>query len=382
MRERVVLPVPALVMKHRVCITLWLMICVLAAWAYSARADPPSDPAQKWEELMSDSEKTLKSSDVPGAIRLCDEAMDMATRFGTNDTRLSKTQILRAEIYLWEKKNDEAGQMFKLAVASCEKAAGSNSPEMIYPLSSLANYYFIGVPQNERILPLYQRILSIVQVCTNRDPHDVIMWSRNLGMVYQRMGRYAEGEPFFKQAVTVAEHADAGWEPYELLNEAEFYRAWGKYEPAAAAARRALTVREEKLKTDNGVDARSDVAVCLNNLGTTYLAWNKPAEAEAVYRRSLAMIQTFMAPDQADLIPYLAGLAMALRADGELEEAEAPYQRVLTITVKNMGPENPDTASWLEKYAALLNDLKEPEKAQILLERARKIRQQNMAKIN
>ena len=283
---------------------------------------------------MADSEKTLKSSDVPGAIRLCDEAMEMAKGFGTNDTHLAKTEVMRAEIYLWEKKNDQAEEMFKLAVASCEKAIGSNSLEMVQPLSSLANYYCLGVPQNERILPLYQRILDIVQANSNGDPHDVIMWSRNLGMVYQRMGYYAEGEPFFEQAVAVAEHTDAGWVPYELLNEAEFYRAWGKYEPAEVAARHALAVREEKLKTDNGMDAQMDVAVCLNNLGATYLAWSKPVQAEAVYRRSLARLQSFMAPDQADLLPYLTGLAKALNAEGKMEEAEVLNQRVLKIIGK------------------------------------------------
>jgi tetratricopeptide (TPR) repeat protein len=337
------------------------------------------DAAQQWEQLMADSAQVMRDN-VSESVRLCDEAQNVARQFGPTDTRLSQSQILRARIYLWEKKNDLAEQTFKLAITSCEKAVGSNNVVLVYPLSSLANFYSSDVSRNDLALPLFQRILNIVENTPDRNNRDVIMWSRDLGMIYQQMGRYAEAEPMFKQAVAVAGQNYAEWLPYELLTASDFYRTWGKYEQAEILAKRALTIREKALKPDGGVDAQMDVTVCLNNLGETYLAWSKPDQAEAVYNRSLAIVQKFMAEDQPDLMPYLEGLAAALRAQGKLDQAEPLFKRLLMITEKSTGAESLDTALLLEKYAALLNEMKKPSEAKALLDRAARIRVQNTAK--
>jgi tetratricopeptide (TPR) repeat protein len=369
-------------MKFYTRLNCRILILVFILLALGLQADSPPTPEESWnwQQLMIDTEKSLKSSNVPRAICLCDEALNMAEKFGPADIRLSKTQDLRAKVYLWEKKNDLAEQTFELAVTSCEKAVGSNDVALVDPLSSLANFYFQGAVRYNQVLPLYQRILNIVQNAPDRNNRNIIMWSRNLGIVYQQMGRYAEGEPFFEQTVALAEQNDLEWLPYELLNAADFYRAWGKYGHAEIMAKRALAIREKAMKADNGVDTQMDVVNCLNNLGMTYLAWSKPDKAEDVYRRSLAMLQTFMTEDQTDLIPYLEGLAAALHAQRKLDEAEPLYQRAVEVAEKNLGPENPETAILLEKYAALQIDLKKPAEAKVLLERAESIRKQNATK--
>lgn len=329
---------------------------------------------------MTGTMKALKANNVPESVRLCDEAIGLAGKFGPADTRLSQSQVLRAEVYMWEKKNDLAEQTFKQAIASCEKAVGSNDVALVHPLSSLANFYYFVVVRYDQVIPLFQRILNIVETAPQRNNRDLIMWSRNLGMVYQQTGRYAEGEPLFKQAVALAEQTDAEWLPHELMTSADFYRAWGKYDQAEAQARRALAIREKALAPAGGIDAQLDVAVCLNGLGAIYLAWAKPDKAEAAYRRSLTMIQTFMSPDQADLVPHLEGLAAAFRAQGKYDQAEPLYQRALAITEKNLGADNLNTAALLEKYAGLLKDMKKPAEAKALLDRAETIRKQNAAR--
>lgn len=366
---------------HLNCRMLVLAFAVLAL-CLGAGSPPNTEETQKWEQLMTDTMKALRANNVAESARLCDEAIGMAGKFGPADTRLSQSQVLRAEVYMWEKKNDLAEQTFKLAVASCEKAVGSNNVALVHPLSSLANFYYFVVVRYDQVVPLFQRILNIVENAPARNNRDIIMWSRNLGMVYQQTGRYAEGEPMFKRAVALAEQTDAEWLPHELLTSADFYRAWGKYDQAEALAKRALAIREMALMPAGGIDAQLDVAVCLNGLGAIYLAWAKPDKAEAAYRRSLAMIQTFMSADQADLAPPLEGLAAALRAQGKYDQAEPLYQRALAITEKNLGADNLNTAVLLEKYAGLLKDMKKPAEAKNLQERAETIRKQNAARSN
>jgi tetratricopeptide (TPR) repeat protein len=357
-------------------------VLALALWTLCLGAVSPPNPeeTQKWEQLMTGTMKALRGNNVSESVRLCDEAIRLAGKFGPADTRLSQSQVLRAEVYMWEKRNDLAEQTFKQAIASCENAAGSNDVALVHPLSSLANFYFFVAVRYDQVIPLFQRILNIVENAPQRNNRDIIMWSRNLGMVYQKTGRYAEGEPLFKQAVALSEQTDAEWLPHELLTSADFYRAWGKYDQAEGQAKRALAIREQALQPAGGIDAQLDVAVCLNGLGAIYLAGGKPDKAEAADRRALNMIQTFMSPDQADLEPYLEGLAAALRAQGKYDQAEPLYQRALAITGKNLGADNLDTAALLEKYAGLLKDMKRPAEAKALLERAKMIRDKNTAR--
>ena len=101
---------------------------VLFLIAFHAQSEPAAanGDSQKWEQLMSRSAEIMRD-DVAESIRLCDEAGTVALQFGPHDTHFSRTQVLRAQIYLWEKKNQLAEQTFKLAIASCEHATTAGS---------------------------------------------------------------------------------------------------------------------------------------------------------------------------------------------------------------------------------------------------------------
>jgi tetratricopeptide (TPR) repeat protein len=350
-----------------------ILMAVCFCCATSSRAATPADFAQ-WQQLITDTTKALRNNQLPEAIHLCEQALALSTNFGPTNTAYARTQVLRAEVYLWENKKDLAELTFKQAVASCEKAAGTNSVEVIHPLSSLANYYYFVVKQYDQVIPIFERILTIVDADKNRTDRDIIMWSRNLGMIYQQTGQYAKGEPMFKRAVTLAER-DSEWFPHELLNAAEFYRAWGKYAQAETLAQHALAIREKVLVANNP-DSQLDTAVCLNGLGAIYLSWNKPDKAESTYRRSLAMVQKFMGPEEADLSPALQGLASALAAERQFEQAAPLYQRALAIAEKNSGPNDPQVATLLGNYAAVLKEMGKAEDAKKVQDRADNILKQ------
>jgi tetratricopeptide (TPR) repeat protein len=371
-------------MKLRIRLNYGMPVFVftLLALCLGAGSPPTTEETQKWEQLMTGTMKALRANNVAESVRLCDEAVGLAGKFDATDTHLSRSQVLRAEVYMWEKKNDLAEQTFKLAIATCEKAVGSNHVALVHPLSSLANFYYFVVVRYDQVVPLFQRILKIVENTPGRADRDVIMWRRNLGMIYQQTGEYARGEPLFQQALALAEKTDAEWLPHELLTFADFYRAWGKYDQAETLALRALAIREKALTPDGGVDKQLDVAVCLDGLGAIYLAWGKAGKAESSYRRSLEKIEKFMSPDQADLAPRLTGLAAALRAQGKYEAADPLYGRALTITEKALGPATVEVAVVLEKRAGLLKDMKKTAEAEALLARAEAIRKQNAARTN
>lgn len=326
-----------------------------------------------------DATKALRVNQLPKAIQLCEEALTLSATFGSTNTCFSRTQVLRAQIYMWEKKPDLAEDMFQKAVVSCEKAAGTNSMELEHPLSSLANFYYFVVPHLDRVAPIFERILHIVETSPHPEPRDLILWSRNLGKIYQEMKQYEKAEPFFKRAALICEKEVPEWMPYELLTAADFFRDWGKFDLAEVLARRSLELREQRLAT-GGVDAQMELTVSLGNLGLTYLAAHKPEKAEETFRRSLKILGEIVSPTETVLTPHLIGLGDAFQQQGKLADAEKLYARTLALAETNQVADTRATAAFLDKYAQLLTEENKIDEAKKQADRAKAIRAQLEAK--
>jgi tetratricopeptide (TPR) repeat protein len=76
-------------------------------------------------------------------------------------------------------------------------------------------------------------------------------------------------------------------------------------------------------------------------------AQGKDAEAEALYRRALAIFERLYGPDHYERAVNSNNLAALLHARGEYAEAEQLYQRALAIKENLLGPEHPDMAMTL-----------------------------------
>ncbi|HEY1793572.1 MAG TPA: tetratricopeptide repeat protein [Opitutaceae bacterium] len=303
------------------------------------------------------SSRALKANRLDAAIARCDQALALSHGFEKPDARYSRSQVLRAEIYMWQKRDDLAEKCFHGAVASCEAEAGPDSAEMIYPLSSLGNYYYYYEVHLDRVAALNERILGIIAREKSPNEHDVIIWSRNLAIVYQQMGRFDLAEPLYAAAVTHAEKAVPDWLPHELLTEAAFYRAWGKFSQAEPLASRALAIRERSLAIVPSVDTKLDTSVALDELGAIYLASGRPEKAEDAYRRSLEIDESFMTEDQADLLPRITGLASALLVRHKYPEAESLLAKAVAITRQNFPVDSPEVKQAEATAAALKEEM-------------------------
>ena len=105
------------------------------------------------------------------------------------------------------------------------------------------------------------------------------------------------------------------------------YQAQGKYAEAEAHYKRALAIREAKLGKDH-----PDVARTLNNLADVYEAQGKYAEAEAHYKRALAIREAKLGKDHPDVAQTLNNLAVVYRAQGKIAEALA-YARKASAAI-------------------------------------------------
>jgi len=92
----------------------------------------------------------------------------------------------------------------------------------------------------------------------------------------------------------------------------------------------------------------------VNNLAVLYRDQGRYAEAEPLYRRSLAISENAFGPGHTQLAPSVNGLGVIYREQGDYHRAELFFKRALTIVETALGPKHPDVTTSLESYADLL----------------------------
>lgn len=359
--------------------TGWLLLLPLAlAHAQSGvRRSAPERAAEFWTETTTAAQHALKANRLDEAVTLSEAAITQARAFGPRDTHLARSLVLRAEICLWEKRNDRAEALFRDAVAATEVAVGPRSRELVYPLSSLANFYYYVAPHRDRVAGLFERIVDIAEHAPDRDEHEVLLWSRNLAQLYTELGEFRRAEPLYQRTVALAARIEPQYATHEMLGMAEFYRQWRHFDRAEHLAREALAVREHSLTAaPDDVDAKLDVVVALDELATIQLGANQLATAESNAVRALTLAESFMSREQPDLRPRIAALAIVYRAEHKLDLAATLYRRLLALTEKNLGAKCGEMATVLSDYALVLRESNEAGEAAAVETRAETIKRQ------
>jgi tetratricopeptide (TPR) repeat protein len=196
---------------------------------------------------------------------------------------------------------------------------------------------------------------------------------RQLGHVYEGLGRYEEAEEFYRKAITFWEEA-SGKERDRFLDDvlldlAELYFFQHRYAEAEPLYKRVLALREnDRGKMDYAV------ATSLDNLARLYYTQDRYAEAEPLYRRSLMILEKTRGPVHPDTATSLNNLAVLVQAQNRTAEAEELYQRSLAIREKSLRADHPDLAASLENYASLLRKMNRQAEAARMEARAEMIR--------
>jgi tetratricopeptide (TPR) repeat protein len=121
----------------------------------------------------------------------------------------------------------------------------------------------------------------------------------------------------------------------------------GRYADAEPLYKRSLAIREKTLGPDH-----EDVATSLNNLAELYRSQERYADAEPLLKRSLA-IREAANPDDPAAAPAMANLAALYDNQGRYAEAEPLSKRALAVLDKALGPNDPDIAIVLNILADL-----------------------------
>jgi tetratricopeptide (TPR) repeat protein len=183
-------------------------------------------------------------------------------------------------------------------------------------------------------------------------------------------------DPLTPHARTVTVHGDAASipEPTGRLMSQVASLLWTKalHAEAEPLYRRTLAIAENSLGLDHPT-----VAIRLNNLAQLLQATNRLTEAEPLMRRALTIDEKSFGPDHPDVATDLNNLAQLLQRTNRRTEAEPLMHRALTIDEKSFGPDHPDVATDLSNLAASLYSTNRLVEAEPLMRRVISIFEKN-----
>jgi tetratricopeptide (TPR) repeat protein/two-component sensor histidine kinase len=185
-----------------------------------------------------------------------------------------------------------------------------------------------------------------------------------LGGIHTELGLFDEARSLLDKALAIREH---GGEPPEiaatLVHLGALAHLSGKGD-AVPLFRRALALRESSLGPES-----AEVAEVLNDLGTSLAAKGQFDEAETTLRRTLALQERLWGgrdPRVAKTLHNLSGIAYYR---GRLDDTERLLRRSLAIREAVLAPDDLDLAGSREALALLLRRRGRPVEAAALLER-------------
>jgi tetratricopeptide (TPR) repeat protein len=107
-----------------------------------------------------------------------------------------------------------------------------------------------------------------------------------------------------------------------------------------------------------------------SELGIQYARSGRLDEAEALFKKSIAILEKTVGPMHPDLAKSLNNLAELYRTQNRESEAEAVHQRILAIRERTLGPNHPDVAKSLNNLALIYHAQKRYAAAEAYYQRA------------
>jgi CHAT domain-containing protein/tetratricopeptide (TPR) repeat protein len=269
----------------------------------------------------------------------------------------------------------EAASLYQRALSMEEQVHGKDDRGLIVPLNNLASAYCISNSDRKKSdegEKLFQRALEIRKRVLGPNHLDVAKSLEHLAQCYIQQRRGADAVATYNLALVIHEKA-YGPESQVFANSLDAVAAiyqtnaleaiTNAKAEAEALYKRALAIREKLLGGDS-----AEVATSYYKLGINAL---NAGGAEVHFLRALAIREKLLGrehPDIVEILVYL-GWTYAAQKDG-FQKAEAYLMRALDIREKAFGREHPKIADSLDTLAEIYDEQGRSAEAEALLNRA------------
>jgi tetratricopeptide (TPR) repeat protein len=190
---------------------LFLISMLTGTITSSQAADHHGD---KWEKDRKDGLAATQSGAYPRAEKLLKQSLRDAKNFKETDPRLTQTLDDLAEVYIRQKKFDDATPLYMRVLKIEETKHGKTSVELIKPLNNIVRVTCAGGECYDTI-PYLKRLLSIRQKAYGPNSRDVPVTLLLIGEAYEKRNKYDEAIAYFRQAIA-AEKSKSGNSPMSL----------------------------------------------------------------------------------------------------------------------------------------------------------------------
>lgn len=220
------------------------------------------------------------------------------------------------------------------------------------------------------------RAVTIKEKRHGPDHLDVAASLKNLALLLQAMGSYAEAKSLAERGLAIREKQLGPEHPAvaETLNGlGAIFRDMGLFTEAKTRLERALEIREKQL----GLEHRA-VAETLSMLGEVFWELGLLTEAKPRLERAIAIQEKELGAEHPDLAQSLNLKALVLGNMGEYIEARSLHERALAIRERQLGRDHPAVAESLFNLAAHFHGMGSYAEAKGLFERALEIREKRL----
>ena len=208
----------------------------------------------------------------------------------------------------------------------------------------------------------------------------MIVSLNGLGKVLLDEEKYVEAEGINRKAVEVMQHARPEDDPeFSLvINNLGLNLSYlGQYEEAEALLRRALSLREKYRGSKH-----PDVAVSLLDLGLVSFKQGNFRQADALYRSATAILENIphdvRSTDENEMLAEAwEDLALSYAAEARYGEAEGLFKKAIALLESTRGNAHPTMVRYLANYAEMLRKTNRANKAADLEARIQSIQSTN-----
>jgi tetratricopeptide (TPR) repeat protein len=263
------------------------------------------------------------------------------------EAALARSYASRAQVFIVDLNYPSAWEYYQKALQY-----QPDDPVLLNKAGLLA----YGWGHDQDAAPLFERAIAH-SLPNSPDRADAL---NNLAGLYQKQKKNTEAEALYKQAIAIGEKIfgpDDRSQANRLNNLGSLYRRMHRYADAEQLYIRAIAIGKQTLGPDDPQQAAR-----YNNLGELYLGWGHFDEADVPLQLSIDMYTT--GHDNSNLIAPLSNLGQLRWAKHRYVEAEALYKRAIAIGEK-AGGQRSDLATTRINYAQLLQSQgRDPEAAQ------------------
>ncbi|HEX7941261.1 MAG TPA: tetratricopeptide repeat protein, partial [Gemmatimonadaceae bacterium] len=217
----------------------------------------------------------------------------------------------------------------------------------------------------------YARALAIREALLGREHPLVARVAYGIGLLRWEQGKLDAAEVQYRRALRIDERSTAEWAEMadDLMGLGILYGQRNAYAQAESLMKRSIAVQEQHLGPDDG-----NVLSSLNNLGGIYSLMGRYADALPLYERVRQTYERTLDPLHPNLAAVYSNLGETYWKLGRFAEAESLFRRSLAMKEKRLAPDSPRLAITLQSFGDLLRDEGKFPEAEVAYRRALDIR--------